>query len=56
MQLAQGQYAVSWRIVPKVLSELVGDPDSKKSQRAVKVMLQIKKIDIGTLKREYEGK
>jgi predicted 3-demethylubiquinone-9 3-methyltransferase (glyoxalase superfamily) len=49
------KYGVSWQIIPKILSDLVGDPDSEKSQKAMKVMLQMKKIDIETIKRAYEG-
>jgi predicted 3-demethylubiquinone-9 3-methyltransferase (glyoxalase superfamily) len=48
-------YGVSWQIIPKILSELVGDPDSEKSQKAMKAILQMKKIDIETIKRAYEG-
>jgi len=50
------KYDVSWQIVPDVLSELVGDPTSEKSQRAMKAMLQMKKIDIEGLKKAYEGR
>lgn len=50
------KYGVSWQIVPEVLSELVSDPNSEKSQRAMKAMLQMKKIDIKTLKQAYEGR
>ena len=50
------KYGVSWQIVPEVLSELVGDPASEKSQRAMKAMLQMKKIDIEGLKKAYEGR
>ena len=49
------KYGVSWQIVPKVLSELLSGPDSEKSQRAMKAMLQMKKIDIGKIKRAYDG-
>ncbi len=49
------KYGVSWQIIPKILSELVGDPDSEKSQKAMKAMLQMKKIDIETIKRAYGG-
>ncbi len=49
------KYGVSWQIVPEILSELVGDPASEKSQRAMKAMLQMKKIDIKALKQAYEG-
>jgi len=50
------KYGVSWQIVPEILSELVGDPTSEKSQRAMKAMLQMKKIDLEGLKKAYEGR
>ncbi|RJQ68983.1 MAG: VOC family protein [Desulfobacteraceae bacterium] len=49
------QFGLSWQVVPKILSELVGNPDSEKSQRAMKAMLQMKKIDIAEIKRAYAG-
>jgi len=50
------KYGVSWQIVPEILSELVGNPASEKSQNAMKAMLQMKKIDIEGLKKAYEGR
>jgi predicted 3-demethylubiquinone-9 3-methyltransferase (glyoxalase superfamily) len=50
------KYGLSWQIVPKVLSELVSDPDSEKSQRAMQAMLQMQKLDIDKLKQAYEGR
>jgi predicted 3-demethylubiquinone-9 3-methyltransferase (glyoxalase superfamily) len=49
------KFGVSWQIIPTVLPELVGDPDSKKSQKAMEAMLQMKKLDIGVLKKVYAG-
>lgn len=49
------KYGVSWQIVPEIMGELVGDPASEKSQRAMKAMLQMKKIDIEGLMEAYEG-
>ena len=49
------RYGVSWQIVPSILPEMVGDPDSAGSQRAMKAMLAMKKIDIETLKRAAAG-
>lgn len=49
------KYGVSWQIVPTVLIELLNDPDAEKSQRVMKAMLQMKKIDVGALKRAYDG-
>jgi predicted 3-demethylubiquinone-9 3-methyltransferase (glyoxalase superfamily) len=49
------KYGVSWQVVPKVLPDLINDPDSDKSQRAMVAMLRMKKIDIAELKRAYAG-
>ncbi len=49
------RYGVSWQIVPVALLDMVGDPDSPKSQRAIKAMLKMKKLDIAALKEAYEG-
>src|ERR1700732_4150382 len=45
------KYGVSWQVVPAVLDEMIGDPNSPKSQRAMEAMLNMKKIDIATLER-----
>ena len=49
------KYGVSWQIVPRIGLEMVGDPDSEKSQRAMEAMLRMKKLDIAELKRAYAG-
>jgi predicted 3-demethylubiquinone-9 3-methyltransferase (glyoxalase superfamily) len=49
------KYGVSWQIVPIVLIDMVSDPTSEKSQRAMAAMLQMKKIDITKLERAYNG-
>ena len=43
------RFGLSWQIVPRVLFELVSDPDREKSQRAMAAMLQMGKIDIEAL-------
>ncbi len=48
------RYGVSWQIVPQVLVKMIQDKDTKKSQKAVKAMLQMQKIDIKTLLQAYE--
>lgn len=50
------RYGMSWQIVPKGLGEMVGDPASDKSQRAMKAMLQMKKIDMEAIRRAYDGR
>ena len=48
------KYGLSWQIVPTVLGEMMQDKDEEKSQRVMKAMLQMNKIDIGRLKQAYE--
>jgi predicted 3-demethylubiquinone-9 3-methyltransferase (glyoxalase superfamily) len=45
------RFGVSWQIVPKVLAELLSDPDAEKSQRVMRAMLSMKKIEIEDLER-----
>jgi len=48
------KYGLSWQIVPPVLSEMLQDKDAEKTERVMKAMLQMKKLDIKTLKQAYE--
>jgi predicted 3-demethylubiquinone-9 3-methyltransferase (glyoxalase superfamily) len=48
------KYGLSWQIVPTVLGEMMQDKDAERSQRVMKAMLQMNKIDIGRLKQAYE--
>jgi predicted 3-demethylubiquinone-9 3-methyltransferase (glyoxalase superfamily) len=50
------KFGVSWQIVPTILIEMLQDKDSEKSERVMKAMLQMQKIDIKTLKEAYERK
>ncbi|MDQ3890514.1 MAG: VOC family protein [Actinomycetota bacterium] len=45
------KFGVSWQIVPTVLPELLADPDREKSQRVMRAMLEMKKIQIEALER-----
>ena len=49
------KYGVSWQVVPTMLLELIGDPKSEKSQRAMRAMMGMKKIVIEDIKRAYAG-
>jgi predicted 3-demethylubiquinone-9 3-methyltransferase (glyoxalase superfamily) len=49
------KFGVSWQIVPKALGAMIGDKDPAKAGRAVQAMMQMKKLDIATLKRAYDG-
>jgi predicted 3-demethylubiquinone-9 3-methyltransferase (glyoxalase superfamily) len=49
------KFGLSWQIVPVGMEELFTDPDRSKADRAMKAMLQMKKLDIETLRRAAEG-
>ena len=49
------KFGLSWQITPKVLSDFIGDPDPEKAGRAMQAMMQMKKLDIATLKRAHDG-
>ncbi len=45
------KFGLSWQVVPAVLPEMLKDDNAEKSQRVMKAMLQMRKIDIAALKR-----
>jgi predicted 3-demethylubiquinone-9 3-methyltransferase (glyoxalase superfamily) len=49
------KYGLSWQIVPKVLPELLNQPDPKKAKRVMEAMLKMKKIDIAKLEKAAAG-
>ena len=49
------KYGLSWQITPNILIELLQDKDAGRAHRAMKAMLQMKKIDIATLQRAAAG-
>jgi predicted 3-demethylubiquinone-9 3-methyltransferase (glyoxalase superfamily) len=48
------KYGVSWQIVPTILGEMLQDKNAEKSERVMKAMLQMKKIDIKGLRQAYQ--
>jgi predicted 3-demethylubiquinone-9 3-methyltransferase (glyoxalase superfamily) len=49
------RYGVSWQIVPRIMGELMSDPDDARVSRTMTAMLQMKKLDIAALKRAHAG-
>ena len=49
------KFGVSWQIVPSVLGQLIGGPDARRSQQAMKAMLQMGKLDIKALQDAYDA-
>jgi predicted 3-demethylubiquinone-9 3-methyltransferase (glyoxalase superfamily) len=50
------KFGLSWQVTPRILSELILDKDEAKSQRAMKAMMEMEKIDIAELRRAYTEK
>jgi predicted 3-demethylubiquinone-9 3-methyltransferase (glyoxalase superfamily) len=48
------KYGMSWQIVPTVLGEMLQDKDPRKSEKVMKAMLQMKKLDIKGLKQAFK--
>ena len=49
------KFGLSWQVVPFALLEMMLDRDASKPARVMKAFMQMKKFDIETLKRAYEG-
>jgi predicted 3-demethylubiquinone-9 3-methyltransferase (glyoxalase superfamily) len=49
------KFGLSWQIIPSALMEMLQDKDPQKSQRVMRAMLLMSKIEIAGLKRAYEG-
>ncbi len=49
------RFGVSWQVIPTAILDLMGDPNSEKSERTTRAMLQMKKLDLAALKRAYDG-
>ena len=49
------KYGVSWQIVPTELSEMLEGSPTEKSQRVMRVMLKMKKLNLEQLKQAYRS-
>ncbi|GGQ53207.1 VOC family protein [Streptomyces althioticus] len=49
------RFGVSWQVNAKRLTEMIGDPDREKADRAFKAMMTMGKLDIAELERAYAG-
>jgi predicted 3-demethylubiquinone-9 3-methyltransferase (glyoxalase superfamily) len=51
----QDKFGLSWQIVPEAFLAMITSKDAVKSARAMKAMMQMKKLDLPALQRAYEG-
>ena len=49
------RYGVSWQVVPENMDQMFKDEKSPSAQRVMEAMLKMKKLDIATLQRAYDG-
>jgi predicted 3-demethylubiquinone-9 3-methyltransferase (glyoxalase superfamily) len=48
------KFGLSWQVVPVALIKMLEDKDSSKTERVMKAMLQMRKLDINALTRAYQ--
>lgn len=49
------RFGVSWQVMPHVVRDMLTDPDTTRTDRMMKVLLGMKKLDIATLRRAFDG-
>jgi predicted 3-demethylubiquinone-9 3-methyltransferase (glyoxalase superfamily) len=49
------RYGLCWQIAPKVLGDMMQDPDRARAARVAQAMMQMVKLDIAGLKKAYDG-
>jgi len=49
------KFGLSWQVVPTILGKLMADKNPEKSNRVMKALLQMDKLDIEPLQRAYEA-
>ena len=49
------KYGIPWNVVPSGFVDLLSGDDTVKSQRAMKAMFEMEKLDIDELRRVYNG-
>jgi predicted 3-demethylubiquinone-9 3-methyltransferase (glyoxalase superfamily) len=49
------RFGISWQIFPTRLTELLGDPDAERSDRVMRAMLEMGKLDLAALEQAAAG-
>jgi len=49
------RFGLSWQVVPSGMEELFADSDPERARRTMEAMLEMRKLDIGALRRAAEG-
>ncbi|MFJ6571863.1 VOC family protein [Streptomyces sp. NPDC091292] len=49
------KFGLSWQVIPKELTAMIGSPDQEKAARATRAMLAMTKLNIAELRKAFEG-
>ncbi|MFC3814164.1 VOC family protein [Lysobacter sp. GCM10012299] len=49
------KYGVSWQVVPVEMLDLISDPDPVRAGKAMKAMMQMKKLDVNEMRRAMDA-
>jgi predicted 3-demethylubiquinone-9 3-methyltransferase (glyoxalase superfamily) len=49
------RYGITWQVFPRILDDLINDPDREKGQRVFTAMLSMVKLDLAALLKAYNG-
>lgn len=49
------RYGLAWQIAPRILGEMMKDPDRERAKRVAQAMMGMVKFDIAGLKKAYDG-
>ena len=49
------RYGLSWQVTPTGMEQMLNDPDPERTNRAMRAMLGMRKIDIGALRSAADG-
>jgi predicted 3-demethylubiquinone-9 3-methyltransferase (glyoxalase superfamily) len=50
------KFGLSWQVVPSAIPKMMTDPDPAKSARVMNAFMKMKKLDLATIERAYEGR
>ena len=50
------RFGLPWQIVPRALMDMIASKDRAAAGRAMQAMMQMKKLDLATLQRAFDGK
>jgi predicted 3-demethylubiquinone-9 3-methyltransferase (glyoxalase superfamily) len=50
------KFGLSWQVQPRLLIQMLADPDKAKAERVMNAMMEMDKIEIDKLKAAYAGK